>query len=271
MTEPHTFKHEAMKTIFTFRILCEDIQLAQDVAHASIALLDEIENTLSRYIEGNDIWLINHMQANETRLLSEHCYECLRLALEAYVQTAGLFDITLGQQIEHQKNALEGPPPALSGQLMVDPDKPAVHCVEAGREIDLGGIGKGYALDQVKDLMQEWGIESALLSAGSSTQLAFGPTGWNIELQGDHSALNFELKNQALSASGTGIQGSHIVSPREVTTDYQYKRIWCLEANATFADAWSTAIMLMDKKELHSLSTNGALIFVEKNQKITKL
>lgn len=271
MSEPHVFKHEAMKTTFTFRIVCNDTKLARDVAHASITLLDEIENTLSRYIEGSDVWLINHMQAGETRFLSEYCYNCLRLAVEAYIQTQGLFDITLGRQIEHQKSALAGPTPALKGQLMVDPDKPAIHCTEAGREIDLGGIGKGYALDEIRKLMLEWGIESALLAAGGSTQLAFGSTTWNIELQGDESQLTIQLQNQALSASGTGIQGSHIISPRENTPSYEYKRIWCLEETAAFADAWSTAIILMNTEELYELVENKIPIYAEKNQQITSL
>ncbi|MEN8662871.1 MAG: FAD:protein FMN transferase [Lentimonas sp.] len=269
MNDPHVFTHEAMKTTFTFRIASENSKLARDVAHASISLLDEIENTLSRYIEGSDVWLINHMQAGETRFLSERCYDCLRLALEAYVQTDGLFDITLGRQIEHQKNAVIGPTPALQGQLMVDPDRPAIHCTEAGREIDLGGIGKGYALDEIQKLMQEWGIESALLSAGGSTQIAFGPNAWSIELQGDESQLIIELQDEALSASGTGIQGCHIISPRDDTPNYQYKRIWRVEDTATFADAWSTAIMLMDAPEIQSVSAKGAAIYAEANGKIS--
>ena len=271
MSEALVYTHEAMKTIFTFRIVSEDPRLAHDVAHASIGLLDEIENTLSRYVAGSDVWLINQMQSGETRFLSERCYECLRLALDAYVQTGGLFDITLGRQIEHQKNEVEGPAPALQGQLMVDPDKPAIHCAEAGREIDLGGIGKGYALDEIRKLMQEWGIQSALLSAGGSTQLAFGPTTWSIELQGDNSKHTIELRNQALSASGTGIQGSHIISPRDSSSRYSYKRMWCIEDSATFADAWSTTLMLMAPSEIQALSTNGAEIYAEADGKISRL
>ncbi|MGJ8651822.1 MAG: FAD:protein FMN transferase [Opitutaceae bacterium] len=271
MSEAHVFTHEAMKTIFTFRIASEDRKLAQDAAYASIALLDEIENTLSRYVVGSDIWLINHMQAGETRFLSECCYDCLRLALEAYVQTGGLFDITLGRQIEHQKNSIDGPSPALQGQLMVDPDKPAIHCTETGREIDLGGIGKGYALDEIQKLMQEWGIESGLLSAGGSTQLAFGPNAWDIELRGDQHKRTIKLKDQALSASGTGIQGSHIVSPFQETPSYQYPRIWCIQNDATYADAWSTAMMLMDQTEIGALATAGAPIYVETELQIARL
>ncbi|MGJ8639062.1 MAG: FAD:protein FMN transferase [Opitutaceae bacterium] len=271
MTKPHVFTHEAMKTLFTFRIITEDPQLARNVAYASIALLDEIENTLSRYIEGSDVWLINNMQAGETRFLSEHCYACLRIALEAYVQTGGLFDITIGKQIEHRKNELEGAPPALSGQLMVDPDKPAIHCIEAGREIDLGGIGKGYALDEIQKLMEGWGIESALLAAGGSTQLAFGSTPWTVELSGDSFRKEVELKDTALSASGIGIQGSHIVSPRDTSTDYAHHRLWCIQDTAAMADAWSTAVMLMTTDELLEVADQSLCIYFEGVDRIDRL
>jgi FAD:protein FMN transferase len=271
MSATHTFNHEAMKTTFTLRIRNDDPKLAKDVAHASIELIDEIENTLSRYIEGSDIYRVNHMQAEQSLLLSDTCYDCLRIALDAHQQTGGLFDITLGHQIEHQKKKLDGPAPELCGQLMVDPDRPAIHCRAPGREIDLGGIGKGYALDRIKALMQEWGITEALLSAGGSTQLAFGPKAWSIELTGNHSTQTIELQNKALSASGIGIQGSHIVSPRSEKAGYIHSRIWLIDETAAYADAWSTTAMLLDAEELQALAKAGAPVFVESHRGIDRL
>lgn len=271
MSQLYTFKHEAMMTTFVFRIKDKDPQRAKNAALACIELLDEIENKLSRYIQGSDVWQINHMQADQTLFLSEDCYDCLRIALDAYVQTGGLFDITLGQQIEHKKNEAAGPPPELSGQLMVDPDRPAIHCSAPGREIDLGGIGKGYALDRMHALMKSWGIKDALLAAGGSTQLAFGESPWEIELSGDHSKRILELKNQTLSASGIGIQGSHIISPRENANGYAYPRIWLLNTSAALADAWSTAAMLMKKDELAELAASDVTVYVDQGDAITEL
>ena len=264
MSQIHQFDHMAMKTTFIFRIVEADAKLAHDVAHAAIARLDEIEHTLSRYIEGSDVFRINHMQTGQTLFISEACYDCIRLAAEAHEQTGGLFDITLGTLIEHQKNATEGRAPHLTGKLSIAPDRPAITCEQAGREIDLGGIGKGYALDQIKILMEDWGIESALLSAGASTQLAFGPKRWPIELSGDQHQQSIELHNQALSASGTGIQGSHIVSPIEsAETAYAFKRAWILQPSAAMADAWSTALMLVDAEQLHAFEAPENALYFE--------
>jgi thiamine biosynthesis lipoprotein len=264
MSQIHQFDHTAMKTTFILRILSDDAKLAHDVAHAAITLLDEIESTLSRYIEGSDVFRINHMQAGQTLFISETCYDCIRLAAEAHEQTGGLFDITLGKLIEHQKNEVAGDAPQLTGKLSIDPDRPMITCETAGREIDLGGIGKGYALDQLKLLLEDWGIESALLCAGASTQLAFGSKTWPIELSGDHNQQSIELHNQALSASGVGIQGSHIVSPLERSeAAYTFKRAWILQPSAAMADAWSTALMLVDAEQLRTFEAPQDALYFE--------
>jgi thiamine biosynthesis lipoprotein len=264
MSHIHRFDHHAMKTTFILRIVTDDAKLAKDVAHTAIVLLDEIEMSLSRYIEGSDVFRINHMETGQTLFISQTCYDCLRLAAEAHKQTGGLFDITLGTLIEHQKNKVAGSVPSLSGTLSIDPDRPAITCVTAGREIDLGGIGKGYALDQLKTLMEDWGIESALLCAGASTQLAFGSTTWPIELSGDHNQQTIKLNNQALSASGTGIQGSHIVSPQiHCAPDYHFKRAWILQPSAALADAWSTALMLINVEQLRTFEAPKDTLYFE--------
>lgn len=273
MKQIHSFDHTAMKTTFSLHIECREIQLARTAANAAFTRLDEIENALSRYIEGSDIFRINHMHAGQTLYISETCYDCLRLANDAHAQTGGRFDITLGSLIEHQKNQVKGSAPAIKGALSIDPDRPMITCNAPGREIDLGGIGKGYALDLLKDLLKEWDIESALVSAGTSTQLAFGSKTWPIELNGDAYQLTIELNNQALSASGIGIQGSHIVSPTEYNepATYPYKRAWILQPNAALADAWSTALMLIDNDLLRDFEAPENALYFETSSGIQTL
>jgi thiamine biosynthesis lipoprotein len=204
------------------------------------------------------------METGQNLFISEICYDCIRIAAEAHEQTGGLFDITLGKLIEHQKNEVAGDAPQLTGKLSIDPDRPMITCETAGREIDLGGIGKGYALDQLKLLLEDWGIESALLCAGASTQLAFGSKTWPIELSGDHNQQSIELHNQALSASGVGIQGSHIVSPLERSeAAYTFKRAWILQPSAAMADAWSTALMLVDAEQLRTFEAPQDALYFE--------
>lgn len=233
-----------MKTVFQLRLCSEDTELAKSTALDCFERLDAIEGFLSRYIPGSDVWQINHMQSGQSLFISEDCYECLRLAMLVGQATNGLFDVTLGRLIEHQKSAANGAPPALEGQLMIDDARPQVHCMESGREIDLGGIGKGYALDAMAKRCREWGITGGLISAGASTQLAFGIESWAVTLRGDQHSRPLELQNSALSASGTAIQGSHIVGPNGPDATYPRIRAWARTNSAALADAFSTAALL---------------------------
>jgi thiamine biosynthesis lipoprotein len=242
------FTHEAMNTTFHLRI-CETAEAtARDMARECCDHIDFLEARLSRFIEDSDVSRINRMQAGQTLYLNELTHQCLLAALDAYARTGGLFDITLGSRIEHRKSADSGPVPPLTGQLTIHPDAPAVTCGAPGREIDLGGIGKGFALDQLRLLLLDWGAEGGLLTAGASSMLAFGPHAWPVDLSGDAESERIALSNQSLSASGTAIQGSHIIHPggEAAMPAEPCRRVWVTAPTATLAEIWSTALMLLE-------------------------
>jgi len=273
LPDAHLFSHDAMNTTFCLRIIAASEEVARGMARECIEHLDYLENRLSRFIDGSDVSRINRLQAGETLYLSEPCHACLRLALDAHARTGGLFDVTLGSRIAHRKTGIPGPFPPLAGNLTLHPDVPAITCEEPGREIDLGGIGKGFALDQLQALLLDWGAEGALLASGASTLLAFGPASWPVDLTGDHDVKRIRLANQALGASGTGIQGNHIVDPRETGEPFQlsWTRVWVTAATAAQADAWSTAVMLMNPEELAAFLTQDEVaqaVYVDRGAKV---
>lgn len=246
------FTHEAMNTTFQLYLLGMDRASASGLARECFYQIERLEGSLSRFIEGSEVSRINAMAAGETLYLSDACHECLLIAMKAVDATGGLFDITQGSRIEHRRSGAAGPAPEAEGVLMLHPDVPAITCVEAGRRIDLGGIGKGFALDQVKRLLVEWEVEGALLAAGASSLMAHGPVSWPIDLSGDGAAIRIALADQSLSASGTGIQGSHIIHPwgEEAMPAHPSKRVWVEAATAAWAEVWSTALMLVDADEI---------------------
>lgn len=250
MPDAHLFSHEAMKTVFTVRIITDSEQMARGMARECFDLVDHLENKLSRFVEGSDVQRINTMRAGETLYISDDCYACLRQAMEVGLQTGGLFDVTLGARIQHRKDELDGPLPELAGTLVIHPDATAITCEVPGREIDLGGIGKGYALDRLRELLLDWGAAGGLAASGASTLLAFGPQEWPVDLAGDGEGLRIGLRERALSASGTAIQGSHIVHPDLADHDYLARRTWIVAPTAAVADGWSTAAMLMSPEDL---------------------
>jgi thiamine biosynthesis lipoprotein len=255
-SEPRVFEHDAMNT--TFRVFlgeCDEYS-AQSAARDFFERLDQLEDTLSRYVPTSDVSRINALQAGESLFISEACHQCLLRAAEMHQLTGGLFDITLGAEIQHVKDGADGPPPEARGRLVIDPQTAAVSCESPGRQIDLGGIGKGFALDWLAPVLEEWQIPSALLAAGNSTFLVAGPAerAWPIRLTGaDAGGEEFPLRQGALSVSGTTIQGAHIVDPRE-RPDQKPARIWIAADTAARADALSTAALLMTPEELDLLT-----------------
>ena len=252
LPESHVFMHEAMHTTFCLRLIGGDAQLVAGAARECLDLVDELEANLSRFIDGSEVFRINRLHAGETLFLSDSCHQCLLLAMQAHTLTSGLFDITAGRRIAHRKTGASGPAPALSGKLVIHPDVAAITCESPGREIDLGGIAKGFALDQMAGLLADWGVTGGLLAAGDSSLLAIGPQAWPVRLGGELEARLLALTNQSLSASGTAEQGSHIIHPDDGDGHQIYlsKRVWAVAHSATMAEAWSTALMLMNREDV---------------------
>ena len=272
----HAVYHEAMKTTYVLRLCGGDEALLRSLASESVERIDELERKLSRYVDGGDVFRVNRLDKGETLRISEECHECLLQSLEASIHTGGLFDPTLGSMIEHRKRGREGAMPEARGQLSIHPDTPAVTCIEPGRQIDLGGIGKGFTLDQLARYLSEWDIGGALLSAGASTHLAFGEQSWPIDLVSENDVLCVELENGAISASGTMIQGSHIVSSDHARDPGSYSptRIWAGSPTGAFSDAWSTALMLMTPDELENapdVKAQLSAVYIERNGNIESI
>jgi len=249
LPDSHVFTHEAMHTTFCLRLIGGDAQLVAGAARECLDLVDELETKLSRFIDGSEVFRINRLLAGETLYLSEPCHQCLLLAIQAHTLTGGLFDITAGRRIAHRKAAASGPLPALTGRLVIHPDVAAITCESPGRDIDLGGIAKGFALDQMAGLLGAWGVTGGLLAAGASSLLAVGPQAWPVWLAGELEPRQLALTNQSLSASGTEEQGIHIIHPDEEAGHpiYLSQRVWAVARSAALAEAWSTALMLMSR------------------------
>lgn len=242
--------HEAMNTTFTIRLLGDPPQF-DGIIRECCSLIDEIEGRLSRFIDGSEIWRINRLREGETLYLSDDTHRCLLLAMRACADTGGLFDITLGRRIASRKAGEAAPPGATSGRLALHPDQAAITCEIPGRELDLGGIGKGFALDRLREMLIDWEVSGGLLGAGASTLLAFGPEAWPVEMAGSSGdPVVLALRDQALGASGTEVQGCHIVHPTDDgDTRYLSDRVWAVATEAAVADTWSTALMLMTREQ----------------------
>lgn len=234
--------HDAMATTFQIAIAGEEPAYARQAAAAVFVELDLVEARLSRFAEGSDIFRINRLRPGEATLVHLDTYECLRIAEEVRHDTAGAFDVAYLS------------PAAAPPYFELDEDNHTVRVLREGVQLDLGGIGKGFALDRMAALLREWEIASALLCASTSTILALdaplGEEGWAVQLGPDDAPEHLKLINRALSASGTAVKGSHIVDPRTGRPAEGPCRAWALAPTAALADALSTAFMVMSEGDI---------------------
>lgn len=247
------YASDAMKTTFRIFVPGGDRGLVDSAVSEALQKLEELEGVLSRYAPGSDISRINVMNAGETLFLSDECDRCLRLAIEASAATGGRFDPCAGTMIDAVKSgsAAAG---TLRGVVSLDEHRPVVTCLEAGRVLDLGAIGKGFALERMAGVLAAHGIADALLTSGASTMLAMGSIDWPIDIPHSAGTRRLLLRASALAASGNSQQGAHIVNPGDGTAARTFENVWVIHQRAPLADAFSTACFTMTPGEIAEFS-----------------
>lgn len=251
------FRHQAMNTIFELYITDEEKDYSSQAAHEVFKEIDIIENDLSKFLPNSDISNINNMPINDQLIVGEHAFECLKDCEELYNITSGVFNVALGRIINHWKEN-EQPDP----QSNTENDYPAEFALllndkkfgvakKSNVLIDLGGYGKGYAIDKSAELLKEWSINSFLISGGNSTVLAYDSEsrieGWPISISDpvNNNVLK-QILIQNISVSGSGlVKGQHIIDPRNQQPSERIAA-WAACQSAAWSDAFSTTFIIMD-------------------------
>lgn len=264
------FSHEAMATTFEVIVVEEDAEYARQAAAAAFDEVDRLERELSRYIENSDISRINSAAAEEPVIVGLDTFACVTLGVELYHETHGLFDITIGSLLSCWRDD-EGEPRTptddeiatalkLTGadKIQLYESDHAVVLSAAPLLIDLGGIGKGYAVDSVAQLLRDWSIDIALIHGGYSSVLALdappGMEGWPLTLTHPRSRkiiAHLSLHNRAVSGSGVQ-KGGHIINPRTAEPVEARIAAWSSTPDAATGDALSTTFMMMSLDQIEA-------------------
>jgi FAD:protein FMN transferase len=256
----HRFAHEAMGTIFEALIAEPEPKYAAQAAQAIFREVDRLEALFSRFNASSEIGQINRLGPGQSMTIGLETHECLKMAALISAETGGAFDInfrspakgTAVELFQHQ-----------NGFGLKIRELPAL---ESGKiaDLDLGAIGKGFALDKAQAILADWGIEQALIHAGTSTAVATGSApglsagekGWPVGVGGVFSlgsaTKRVLLKERALSGSGTEVKGPHVKDPRTGRPAGQCLAAWASHPQAAVADALSTAFMVMNPDEVRA-------------------
>ena len=227
-----------MGTIFAVTLYAPDDETAKGGFEAAFARAEEINQAASDYMAESDVTKFNAAPADEWIPVSQDLVKMVAYGLELADLTNGSYDPTLGTVTHLWRETREArvlPSPetlkealAHTGWEKVQVDQKNNQLMKSDPlvRIDLGGIGKGYAADEMLTALEQKGIRSALVAAGGDVRCGQAPpdkTGWTIGLKDQFGEVSQTLTvtNCAVSTSGDlnqfveieGKRYSHIINP----------------------------------------------------------
>ncbi len=276
-----SYTHRAMDT--EFRVSFgeqEDEAQCASAAAVAFARIDELERLLSRFDDTSDVAVIRALRPGQVATVAPETMAILMECVRVCAATGGAFDPTVGALMARLRHEQDGGKRNADWQmdkaalddllarggmqrLVLDVEhlRLAVTPDRLGREtpleLDFGGIGKGFALDECRKILasEQFEMSCFLLDAGTSTQWAQG-LGWKLGVGGawkNRTRLEtvLKVKDAALSGSGFELQGEHVVDVRRHGAARRWGQAWAwCERSAAVADALSTAALSLSPREL---------------------
>jgi FAD:protein FMN transferase len=249
---------------------CED---GTDFALAALDLVEEVEDRLSFFRSAGEISRINALAAETPVEVDEPLFDLLCLAMRLNEETDGAYDITstpLWEAWGFARRAGEIPSDAqlaaaracVGGHwIELDSTNRTIRFRKAGVKINLGSIGKGYALDVCAEHLHARGMADFLLHGGQSSVLARGrppaTQAWEVGLSDPrrpgHRLAVVRLADRALGTSSSQFQSfrhhgrryTHILDPRSGMPAEGTLSATVVAPTAALADALSTAFFVM--------------------------
>lgn len=276
-----TLARNAMATRFELLLHGLDSAMLRAAGEEALDEIDRLENQLSLYRPESEISRVNAMAAREPVRVSPGTFALLQRAASLTRETGGAFDITVAPLVRcwgFMGGTGKTPDPAelekaraCVGMSLVELDERrfSVRFLREGVMLDLGAIGKGYALDCAAGLLREAGVTSALLHGGTSTIYAIGHSldadAWKVAIESSDPALagggtqtpvTVKLCDESLSVSaiwgrsfkeGKRTYG-HVIDPRTFNPVDDTLLTALVLPSATESDAISTALLVLGEK-----------------------
>lgn len=255
LADCHRFAHRAMGAVFDIYVEGGDAEYAAQASREAFEELDRIEAELSRFDAASEVSRINRAAPRRPLRPGGCAFDCIAEAERIRDATGGAFDIAIASPAQSRSSPAAGDPHAGRSRLRLDARLRTVEWIEKSRLIDVGGIGKGFALDALARLLADWDLPAALLHGGRSTALACGSpdaAGWPIAIRRPapphEPIIRASLTRGAISGSGLR-KGAHILDPRSGEPAAARVAAWSWSPTAAESDALSTAFLVMAPEE----------------------
>ncbi len=265
----------------------------------AVAEISRIEKLLTTFNEGSQTSLINRNAGIQPVKVDQEVFDIIQRSKRISDITQGAFDITYGsvdKKLWNFDSTMTALPDAETARqsvhlinyknVILDEKKRTVFLKNKGMRIGFGGIGKGYAAERAKDVLQQKGISSGIVNAsGDLTAWGLQPNGkeWTIGIADPHSAHHpfsyLNITNMAIATSGNyekfviinGKKYSHTIDPKTGLPVRGIKSVTIISPHAEIADAMATPVMIMGIKvglDMINQVKGLACIIIDDNDKI---
>jgi len=264
-----------MGTRISVNLWADNTTAGNELVDAVMEDMRRIDLAMSTYRKDSEVSKVNDRAAREEVVVTPELFDLLTKALEFSRMTEGAFDITyasVGYLYDFRHNVrptdkqIHDALPGINYRhVILDPKKRTVHFTQPGVRIDLGGIGKGHAVDSAIALLQSRGVSHALVTAGGDSRIIgdrFGQP-WIIGIRHpdrkDEVIARMPLEDAAMSTSGDyeryfdekGVRYHHIIDPKTGDSARKVRSATVIGPNATTTDGLSkTAFVLGAEKAI---------------------
>jgi thiamine biosynthesis lipoprotein len=283
MTHTLTLARHAMATRFEMVLHGDDPVALRAAGEEALQEIENLEAQLSLFRPTSEIAQVNALASRTPVCVSPAVFSLLRHAQTLWEESGGTFDPTiapllkcwgfLGGKGSWPREEAIAEARAITGMHLVelDPGPRTVRFTRPGVMLDLGAIGKGYAIQVAADLLRDLGVNSGLLHGGTSTVYAFGKPPdsqhWSVAIDAPPPEPDEEssakpsspsilamvpLQDQALSVSAVwgkcfkrdGKVYGHVLDPRSGQPVENALMAAVVSSSATETDALSTAMLV---------------------------
>ena len=256
---------------FDIGVVSSAKEQAEQAIEKSIAEIKRIEALLTTFSDDSQTNQINQNAGIKPVKVDKEVYALIERAQRISKLTQGAFDLSYGSldksfwNFDQKMTQLPTSEQALKAVGLIDYrnivlEKGTVFLSEKGMRIGFGGIGKGYAADRAKQVLQEEGFENGVVNA-SGDMNAWGVRedgqSWKVGISNPDSPqeimAEFDLQNAAVATSGNyekfvwidGVKYSHTIHPKTGFPIRGIKSVTVFAPFAELADALTTPIAVM--------------------------
>ncbi len=254
-------------------LYAEDTTRARLAAQSAFERIAQLEQIMSDYRPTSELSrLVGQWHGGAVgRTVSDELFQVLETSLVLAAETNGAFDPTVGPltalwrrsrdvgRLPYQTELREARARVGWHHVQLDAVTRRVTITQPGMQLDLGGIAKGFILDQALGILADDGIGQAMIAAGGDVVVGAAPPGargWHIAVPDADSAFHHRataLEHAALSTSGSsaqfveidGVRYSHVVDPRTGFGLTDHRTVYVIAPTGLEADGLATALSVL--------------------------